>query len=715
MLRQYELVEKVKAYDPAADEALLNRAYVFTLKAHGTQTRHSGDPYFSHPIEVAGILTDLKLDGDTIITAILHDTIEDTVATREQIEELFGANVARMVDGVTKLSRIEIPTEEARQVESFRKFLLAMSTDIRVLLVKLADRLHNMRTLHYHPTPESRRRIALETMEIYAPLAERIGMYDMKDELASLAFKYINPEAESSIIKRLEMLRREAGDIVSRVTQELSRTLAEGGVRAQVAGREKRPYSIWRKMENKHVPFERLSDVVAFRILVDDVAACYRALGVVHSQWPFVPNRFKDYISTPKANGYQSIHTTVIGPENKRIEIQIRSREMHDIAENGVAAHWRYKQDVGQIDGRQYGWVRDLLDVIKDAGSPEEFLENTKLAMFQNQVFCFTPKGDLIDLPRGATPVDFAYAVHSDVGDTCVGAKVNGRVVPLRTVLANGDQVEILRSSAQRPSPKWESFVITAKARTAIRRSLRQRRREDYVELGRQLLDHAVAEEEVKLSKRALKNALGPLGLKSEDDLYEALGRGSLGEDDVLRLIFPTKDRPGGKTKSEPRRKRARAGHHKMLGQLPIRGLNGSTAMRLADCCHPLPGDRIVGIRAAGQGVSVHTIDCEALEAFSETPERWLDLAWDPDADIGEDVSGQLRLVLHHETGALATVAQIVAKNDGNITNLRVIERDRHFFTLLMDVGVADVRHLTDILTALRAAQVVTEADRVRG
>ncbi|RME67006.1 MAG: bifunctional (p)ppGpp synthetase/guanosine-3',5'-bis(diphosphate) 3'-pyrophosphohydrolase [Alphaproteobacteria bacterium] len=715
MLRQYELVEKVKAYDPRVDEALLNRAYVFTLKAHGTQMRHSGDPYFSHPIEVAGILTDLEMDGDTIITAILHDTIEDTVATKEQIEELFGPNVARMVDGVTKLSRIEIPTEQTRQVESFRKFLLAMSTDIRVLLVKLADRLHNMRTLQYHPTAEARRRIALETLEIYAPLAERIGMYDMKDELSSLAFKYINPEAEASIVKRLEMLRREAGNIVARVVDELGRTLREAGVEAQVTGREKRPYSIWRKMESKHMPFERLSDVVAFRIVVDDMATCYRALGIVHGTWSFVPNRFKDYISTPKANGYQSLHTTVIGPENQRIEIQIRSRAMHEIAEHGVAAHWRYKQGIGQIDGRQYGWVRDLLDVIKDAGSPEELLENTKLAMFQDQVFCFTPKGDLITLPRGATTVDFAYAVHSDIGDTCVGAKVNGRVVPLRTVLENGDQVEILRSSAQRPSPKWESFVITAKARSAIRRSLRQRRREDYIELGRQLLDHAVADEDIKLSKRALKSALGPLSLKSEDDLFEALGRGSLSEDEVLRLIFPTKDRPRARPRLGWRRSKARAKNTAALGRLPIRGLNGSTAMRLADCCHPLPGDRIVGIRAAGQGVLVHTIDCEALEAFGETPERWLDLAWEPDADLDQEVSGRLRLVLHHEQGALATVAQIVAKNDGNITNLRIVERDPHFFTLLMDVGVADVRHLTDILTAIRAARAVTSAERVRG
>jgi len=715
VLRQFELVEKVKAYDPNADEAKLNRAYVFTMKAHGGQVRHSGDPYFSHPVEVAGILTDLKLDPDTIVTGILHDTIEDTVATKEQIEELFGPNVARMVDGVTKLSRIEIPTEQHRQAESFRKFLFALSEDIRVLLVKLADRLHNMRTLHHVPKPEKRRRIAIETLEIYAPLAERIGMYELKDELSSISFRHINPEAEASITKRLDMLREEAGDIVGRVTGDLEKTLSEAGIDADVHGREKTPYSIWRKMEEKHIPFEQLSDVVAFRIMVDDAVTCYRALGVVHQTWPSVPGRFKDYISTPKPNGYSSIHTTVIGPENRRIEIQIRTKEMHHIAELGVAAHWSYKQGQAETEGTQYPWVRDLLEIIHSATTPEEFLEDTRLAMFQDQVFCFTPKGDLITLPKGSTTVDFAYAVHTRVGDTCVGAKVNGRVVPLRTELKNGDQVEILRSDAQQPSPTWERFAITAKAKSAIRRSLRLRERADYVELGQKLLDHAMSEAEVKLSKRALSQALGPLQFEDADDLYEALGRGDIDEKLVMDAIFPNK---GGDEKNgvswatlvDRMRKRPKGN-----GALPIKGLTQGVAVKLSDCCHPLPGDRIVGIRVAGQGVMIHTIDCEALEAFSDAPEKWIDVTWNPD-DIGDqEYTGQLRLALHHEPGALATIAQIVAINDGNILNLRFVERDQKFFTTLLDVGVADVKHLTNITTALRAAQVVSSVERVRG
>ncbi|MFZ5608832.1 MAG: RelA/SpoT family protein [Pseudomonadota bacterium] len=714
MLRQFELVEKVKAYDPNADEALLNRAYVFTMKAHGGQVRHSGDPYFSHPIEVAGILTDLKLDTDTIATGILHDTIEDTVATREQLEALFGHNIARMVDGVTKLSRIEMPAEKTRQVESFRKFLLALSEDIRVLLVKLADRLHNMRTLSHVPSEEKRRRIAIETMEIYAPLAERIGMYEMKDELASLAFRHINPEAEASIVRRLDMLRAEAGDLVGKVVGALTETLKKAGIKAQVSGREKRPYSIWRKMEEKHIPFEQLSDVVAFRVLVADVPACYQALGIVHGTWPSVPGRFKDYISTPKPNGYRSLHTTVIGPESRRIEIQIRTPELHDVAELGVAAHWRYKQGVAVIDGSRYPWVRDLLEIIRNTATPEEFLENTRLAMFQDQVFCFTPKGDLITLPRGATAIDFAYAVHTEVGDSCVGAKVNGRVVPLRTELNNGDQVEILRSAAQKPSPTWERFATTAKARSAIRRSLRQRERADYIDLGRKLLEHAIADAEVKLSARSLADALVPLKFASMDDLYEALGRGDMSEAQVMATVFP-KRAPGRKGEGAWARFTSRMRRKPQPpASLPIKGLADGAAVRLAECCHPLPGDRIVGIRMAGLGVVVHTIDCEALEAFAETPEKWLDVAWEAD-ELDHEYMGQLKLILHHEPGALATVAQIVAAGEGNIVNLKFVERDMKFFTMMLDVGVADLKHLTNIITALRAAQVVSSVERVRG
>jgi GTP pyrophosphokinase len=483
MMRQYELVERVKSYDPGADEEALNRAYVFSMKVHGSQLRASGDPYFSHPVEVAGILASMKLDSASIITGLLHDTVEDTVATLKDINEMFGDEIARLVDGVTKLSQIELQSDKARQAENFRKLLLAMSEDIRVLLVKLADRLHNMRTLHHVESEEKRKRVARETMDIYVPLAERIGIRDWKDELENLAFRELNTDAHDSVAKRLEFLRSRGGDVIGRVIAELRETLKESDISAEVSGREKTPNSIWRKMQRKNVAFEQLSDIMAFRIIVKSVDDCYRALGVIHNTYRVVPGRFKDYVSISKPNGYRSIHTGVIGPENQRIEIQIRTRDMHEVAEMGVAAHWLYKEGKPQTEGRQYRWLRQLLEILEHAAEPEEFLEHTKLEMFSDQVFCFSPKGDLYALPHGATPVDFAYAVHSEVGNTCVGAKINGRIVPLRSQLRNGDQVEIITSRAQTPSPTWESFVVTGKARACIRRFVRSQQRSQYVSL----------------------------------------------------------------------------------------------------------------------------------------------------------------------------------------------------------------------------------------
>src|SRR5579864_4645430 len=485
MMRQPDLVDLVKSYDPGADEAVLNRAYVYSMKAHGTQMRASGDPYFSHPVEVAGVLARMKLDTASIVTGLLHDTVEDTVATLDDIEQRFGGEIARLVDGVTKLSRLELQSDQTKQAENFRKLVLAMSEDIRVLLVKLADRLHNMQTLRFIQDADKRRQIARETMDIYAPLAERIGMHRMKDQLEDLAFAELYPDARTSITARLGFLRDQGGDIVPRIVAELTQKLKEAGLSANVAGREKSAYSIWRKMQRKDVPFEQLADVMAFRVLVDDIGQCYHALGVLHSHYPVVPGRFKDYISTPKPNQYRSLHTGVLGPERQRIEIQIRTREMHEVAELGVAAHWSYKQNAGTTEGPQYRWLRELLDILDHASGPEEFLENTKLEMFQDQVFVFTPKGDLIALPRGATAVDFAYAVHSEIGDTCVGAKINGRLLPLRTELQNGDQVDIVTSKAQTPSPTWERFVVTGKARAGVPPLVRQQQQTQYPHLGR--------------------------------------------------------------------------------------------------------------------------------------------------------------------------------------------------------------------------------------
>ncbi|MBV9061710.1 MAG: bifunctional (p)ppGpp synthetase/guanosine-3',5'-bis(diphosphate) 3'-pyrophosphohydrolase, partial [Alphaproteobacteria bacterium] len=492
LMRQHELVERVKAYDPGADEALLNRAYVYAMKAHGKQFRASGDPYFSHPLEVAAILTELKLDVPTIVTALLHDTVEDTYVTIGDVTQNFGEEIANLVDGVTKLSQLELFSERTKQAENFRKLMLAITNDIRVLLVKLADRLHNMRTLHFIEKPEKRRRIAQETVDIYAPLAGRIGMQNMREELEDLAFAELDPEARNSIVTRLARLDAQSGDRIARIAQQLKQKLDEAGIDASVTGRAKRPYSIWRKLKDKQLNFEQLSDIFGFRVITKTVDDCYRALGVLHRHWRMVPERFKDFVSNPKTNGYQSIHTTVIGPEQQRVEVQIRTEDMHDVAERGVAAHWRYREHVEERSASAesaYQWLREMVDLLEHGNSPEEFLEHSRLTMYQDQVFCFTPKGDLISLPRGATPIDFAYAVHTDVGNTTVGAKVNGVHVPLHTPLRNGDQVEIIRTKDQTPSPLWEQFAVTGRARFEIRRFLRHAQRDEHIKFGRKILE----------------------------------------------------------------------------------------------------------------------------------------------------------------------------------------------------------------------------------
>jgi len=717
MMRQFELVERVKSYDPAADEDAINRAYVFAMKMHGSQLRASGDPYFSHPIEVAGILTKYRLDCASIITALLHDTIEDTPATQDDIDKMFGVEIGRLVDGVTKLSRIEMQSDHAKQAENLRKLVLAMSEDIRVLLVKLADRVHNMRTLHFIKNPDKRRRIALETMEIYAPLAERIGMQEMKMELEDLAFTELHGDARGSIIARLNFLREQGGDLIGRILEELRKTLEEAGVKATVSGREKTPYSIWLKMQRKNVGFEQLSDIMAFRVAVDNIEDCYRALGVIHSKYPMVPNRFKDYISTPKPNGYRSLHTGVFGPERHRIEVQIRTHEMHEVSELGVAAHWKYKQGGSrQTDGRQYRWLRELLDILEHASNPEEFLEHTKLEMFQDQVFCFTPKGDLISLPSGATPVDFAYAVHSEVGDTCVGAKINGRIMPLRSRLHNGDQVEIITSKAQTPNPTWERFVVSGKARARIRRFVRTQQRAQYIDLGRAILVRAFRQEGYDLTEKALEGVLKIFKAPSVDDLIADVGEGTLTGKEVVQQVYPElKASPaqhadnvvmlahGNKPASGKRDK----GH-----AVPIKGLIPGMAMHFAGCCHPLPGDRIVGIVSTGKGVTVHTIDCENLEQYAETPERWLDISWD-ETDGAAHV-GRVDLVVANEPGALSTVTTVIAKNVGNITNLKITNRTTEFFEMLIDIEVRDVKHLTNVIAALRATPSISSVERAR-
>jgi RelA/SpoT family (p)ppGpp synthetase len=695
VLRQYELLEKVRGYDPDADEAMINRAYVFSMKAHGSQKRASGDPYYSHPIEVAGILTDLHLDDETIVTAILHDTIEDTVATQEEIERLFGASVARLVDGVTKLSKIEAQSESQRAAENLRKFLLAMSGDIRVLLVKLADRLHNMRTLHFIANPEKRKRIARETMDIYAPLAERIGMYEFMTEMQTLAFKEIEPDAFASISRRLEQLHGKEGDLIERIARGLKAHLEAHGVDAEVQGREKHPYSIWRKMAERHVSFEQLSDVMAFRAVVGSHEECYRTLGLIHRRWPMVPGRFKDFISTPKRNGYQSLHTTVIHDEQMRIEIQIRTEEMHAKAEHGLAAHWAYKEGHAAAEA-QHPWIDDLLEILDHAASAEELLEHTRMAMYQDRIFAFTPKGELIQLPKGATPVDFAYAVHTDLGDQTVGAKINGRVMPLRTPLENGDQVEILVSKAQTPQPGWLSFIATGKARAKIRRFVKSKEREETIALGRKIFDEIVQRLPAPLGWEAIAEALKRLHLHDDDTLMEAIALKRISDAALMEALMPGSTGSAG-VKPPPQRT-----------AISIKGLTPGVAFQLASCCHPIPGDRIVGLRREGEDLEVHMIGCESLASGIDAD--WVDLAWGDESDGG---ATRLCVVIRNEPGSLAVVAGILGSHGANIVSMDQASRDGSFHTFHLDIEVHDVQHLMRILAALRATEVVASAERL--
>ena len=718
MIRQYELVETVKAYDPDADEDMLNRAYVFAMKAHGAQKRASGDPYFSHPVEVAYKLTQYKLDPSSIITALLHDTVEDTEVTLDDIEASFGKEIRHLVDGVTKLSRLEGKSENLNQAENFRKLLIAMSEDLRVLLVKLADRLHNMETLKYIKNPEKRQRIARETVEIYAALAERIGMRNLKDELQDLAFAELYPEARDSIVKRLQYLREQGQAELNKTLNIIKQKLADAGLaNVEVFGREKRPFSIWKKMENKNVEFEQLSDIIAFRIVTDTVGECYHALGVIHSEWHTIPGRFKDYISTPKANGYQSLHTAVLGPGQQRIEIQIRTHEMDEIAEYGLAAHWAYKEGHRMVtkDGKQFRWIRELLDILEKSSNPEEFLENTKLEMYHDQVFCFSPKGDILAFPRGATPVDFAYAVHSGVGDTCVGAKINGRIVPLRTKLKNGDQVEIITSKTQTPSPSWERFVVTGKAKSEIRKFVRTQQRNEYINLGRAVLVKTFKQEGEEFNDTMVEPHLPTFNKKTVDDLLAEVGEGLISRQQVMDVVLGQKKpqaAPGVtnsvlSTLSSPFRKKKANG----AAPMPIKGLVPGMAIHFAGCCHPIPGDRIVGIVTTGKGITIHTMDCETLENYSDAPERWIDVAWEHDQTDARHI-GRLRAQVSHEPAALATVTNVIAKEMGNINNLKIVNRSIDFFEILIDVEVRDLKHLNNIIANLRSKEVVQSVER---
>ncbi len=727
MMRQYDLVERVRSYNPDTNEDLLNRAYVYAMKAHGTQTRASGDPYFSHPLEVAAILTNLKLDDATIVAALLHDTIEDTEATRAEIDHVFGHEIGALVEGLTKLKRLELVSREAKQAENLRKLLLAIADDVRVLLIKLADRLHNMRTMEFMP-PASRRRIAEETLDIYAPLAGRMGMQEMREELEDLSFFVLDPEAYAVVKQRLDALAERNRNLIGEIESQLSKNLQKNGITARVFGRRKQPFSIWTKMERKSVGFEQLSDIYGFRIILDDIGACYRALGIVHTTWPVVPGRFKDYISTPKQNDYRSIHTTVIGPGKQRVELQIRTEEMNQIAEFGIAAHAFYKEGAGSPHERMkhesnaFAWLRHTIGILSESANPEEFLEHTKLELFHDQVFCFTPKGKLIALPRNANVIDFAYAVHTGVGNSAVGCKINGKFAPLSSELQNGDEVEVLTSKAQSAPPSaWEALARTGKARAAIRRATRDAVRDQYAALGRRIVDRLFARAKIEYADDKLKGALPRLARTSIEDVMASVGRGEIKASDVARAMYPDYKeerlvRYGAKKGLVAKLKTQNPPHPaRATSVIPVRGINSDLPVKFAPNGGAVPGDRIVGIVTPGEGITIYPIQSPALKDFEEEPERWLDVRWDIDETMPQRFPARIQLNSINEPGSLAQITTTIAEHDGNIDAVSMVRPTPDFTDVTIDLTVWDLKHLSAIIAQLRAKAVVARVERVNG
>jgi len=699
MIDVEDLIALVRNYNPRCNADLIRRAYAYGKRMHEGQFRKSGEPYFTHPVAVAAILTEQRLDDATIVTALLHDTIEDTRSTYSDITEMFGQEVAELVDGVTKLTNLQLSNAGSQQAENFRKLFIAMSKDLRVILVKLADRLHNMRTIKSMKA-EKQAQKARETMEIFAPLAGRMGMQWMREELEDLSFKVLNPEARNSIIRRFLTLQREAGDVVHKITGDIRHELDRAQIDADVFGRAKKPYSIWRKMQEKDLAFSRLSDIYGFRVISANVADCYRILGVIHQRWRAVPGRFKDYISQPKTNGYRSIHTTVSGRDGKRVEVQIRTREMHEVAEAGVAAHWSYREGVRAqnpfaVDPAK--WIASLTERL-DEEDHDEFLENVKLEMYSDQVFCFTPKGDVVQLPRGATPLDFAYAIHTRIGHGTVSAKVDGIRVPLWTRLKNGQSVEIITAEGQRPQPSWIDIVTTGRAKAAIRRSLRAEDRGRFVKLGTELARAAFDHVGKKASDKALRTAAKMMGLADEEDLLARLGSAEIAARRVVELLYP---------------ELAMAQAEEVDTKRPVAGLQADQSLTRAPCCQPLPGERIVGITYRGKGVVAHAIDCPALEEFEEQTERWVDLHWKTGRHAAVNTVS-LELTISNDSGVLGRICTLIGEQKANISDLRFTDRKPDFYRLIVDVDLRDVEHLHMVMTALEADTDVAQISRHR-
>ena len=700
MISADDLIGLVRSYNPNSNETLLRDAYAFGQNMHEGQTRQSGEPYFSHPIAVASILAEMQMDDATIVTALLHDTIEDTKANFAEVERRFGTVIAELVDGVTKLTNLQLSSAQTQQAENFRKLFMATSRDLRVTLVKLADRLHNMRTIKAM-RPEKQAQKARETMDIYAPLAGRMGMQWMREELEDLAFRVLNPEGRNSIIRRFITLQRETGDVVEKITADMRHELDKAGIGAEVHGRAKKPYSIWRKMQEKEQGFSRLSDIYGFRVITGSEADCYRALGAIHQRWRAVPGRFKDYISQPKTNGYRSIHTTVSGRDGKRVEVQIRTREMHEVAETGVAAHWSYR-DGERVENRfavdPTRWIAQVTERFTEEQDHDEFLDMVKLEMYQDQVFCFTPKGDVIKLPRGATPIDFAYAVHTKVGHACVGAKVDGIRVPLWTRLKNGQSVDIITAEGQTPQATWVDIAVTGRAKSAIRRALREEDRERFIRLGRELARVAFENVGKKATDKALDTAAKTMGIDGRDELLARLGAAEFSAREAVRALYPDLEEDTS---------------HQVDARRAVIGLSPDQQHRRAACCQPLPGERIVGITYRGQGVVVHAIDCDVLARYEDQPDRWIDLRWQ-DGTHRAVHNVAMDLTISNDAGVLGRICTLIGEQEANISDLVFIDRKPDYYRLLIEVDLRDVEHMHRVMTALEADSNVSSIARHR-
>ncbi len=702
----HQEIELITSYLNPQEKDKVRHALKLSEEAHSNQLRKSGDPFITHPLEVAKILTSIKLDADSIVAGLLHDTLEDTNLNIEVINKYFGNQIVELVDGLTKIKKYSLKVNNQKFGENYKKLILATTKDLRVILVKLADRLHNMRTINFIKDQNKKTKIALETLEVFAPLAQRLGMKEWQDELEDISFEVINPDAKKTIIERLEYLKSKDENIVDEIRYELKNIFFQEDLFCKVEGRIKSPYSIWNKIKNKNISFEQLSDIMAFRVITNSTRECYRCLGIIHRNYQYIQGRFKDFISAPKSNGYRALHTSVMGPKNKKIEIQFRSNIMNQIADFGVASHWKYKdpKKIKEKDAREYKWVYDLVDSMNSSASQDELIQNSKLKVFQNDIYVFTPKGDLIELPKNATPIDFAYAIHSQIGDKCVAAKINDKLQPLKTILKNGDQIEIITSESSQPSPLWERFAVSTKVKSQLRRFFRFKKKEEHIIFGREILLNYFQKENYEFNKNTQQKILEDFKYQTIDDVYASIGSGEITALSVIKKIYPEYNYIPVSKFSE-----------NIQNPIKLKGLTAGMSYHLAGCCSPLKGDSIVGIVTAGIGVAVHTLDCDTLTSYQDAPDRWLNISWDNQNNLETVSNARIVVVLFNKPGSLGKVTTVIAKNNGNISNILFSVRKSDFFEIIIDIEVRDANHLQNIIAALRMEKEVSSLERLKG